>query len=224
MAIVPNGTRRMMVAQTLGQQPAFNPQLENLNMDKQPAPAQATEGEASYLPKGLFNEEQSSDGIGDGPPDITEFIFSKLERFGYPPRRLEQFENKFVDEKLYPGGLREVSITLPDRYYAKRKRLSDSDIASIVKEMQSQFQLNFVDAERKDKNLTMNFTSQVQKDENEDEALAGDVLDDVYGGGEGGSSKQKKNKKTQASTINELLKYNKENLFQTMLTILKGKK
>ena len=224
MAIVPSGTRKMMVAQTSGQQPAFNPQLENLNMDKPQVSPQEGEG-SSYLPKGLFNEEKSSDGMGDGPPDITEFIFSKLERFGYPPRRLEQFENKFVDEKLYPGGLREVSITLPDRYYAKRKRLSDSDIASIVKEMQSQFQLNFVDAERKDKNLTMNFTSQVQKDENEDEALAGDVLDDVYGGGgEGGSFKQKKNKKTQASTINELLKYNKENLFQTMLTILKGNK
>ena len=203
-----------MVAQTFGQQPAFNPQLENMNMDK---PMSSTDdASGSFLPKGLFDNKEDDDG--GASPDITEYIFKKLESFGYPPRRLEQFENKFVDEKLYPGGLREVSITLPDRYYAKRKRLSDKDVASIVKEMQSQFQLSFVDAERKEKNLTMNFTSQVQKDE-EDEVMAGDVLDDVYGGGES-LSKQKKNKK--ASTMNELLKYNRENLFKTMLSILKN--
>jgi len=216
MAIVPSGTRKLMVAQAFGQQPAFNPQLENMNMDK---PMSSTDdASGSFLPKGLFDNKEDNDG--GSSPDITEYIFKKLESFGYPPRRLEQFENKFVDEKLYPGGIRELSITLPDRYYAKRKRLADKDVASIVKEMQDQFQLNFVDAERKDKNLKMNFTSQTQKDENEEEVMAGDVLDDVYGGGEG-PSKQKKNKK--ASTINELLKHNKEDLFQTMLSILKGK-
>jgi len=215
MAIVPSGKRKLMVAQIPGQQQALNPQLENMNMDK--PSTSLDDASTSFLPTGLF-DDKGEDGGEQSSPDITEYIFKKLESFGYPPRRLEQFENKFVDEKLYPGGIREVAVILPDRYYAKRKRLRDKDVASIVKEMQDSFQLNFVDAERKDKNLKMNFTSQSQKDENEEEIMDGDVLDDVYGGGT--DSKPKKTKKAQ--TINELLKMGKNNLFHQMLAIIKN--
>jgi len=212
MAIVPSGTRKLMVAQTFGEQPAFNPQLENLNMDK--PKSSLDDSAASFLPKNLFNEQNEEESAS---PDITEYIFKKLESFGYPPRRLEQFEDKFVDEKLYPGGIREVSITLPDRYYSKRRKLADKDVSSIIKDLQDSFQLNFVDAERKDNNLKMNFTTQSQKSENEDEG-SGDILDDVYGGGT--DSKPRKTKKAQ--TMNELIKMDKDNLFHQLLAIAKN--
>ena len=76
---------------------------------------------------------------GRGEPDIHEYVFDLLEGFGYPPRRLEEFSDNFVEEKLFPGGLKEVTVTLPDRYYGTRKRLSDSDIARILEDMQSKF-------------------------------------------------------------------------------------
>jgi len=219
MAIVPSGKRKIMVAQhgSFGQQDFSNSQLDNLNLNKPMVPPQEDSDTSSFLPKNFFDEKTDD----TSQMDITEFIFKTLEGFGYPPRRLEQFENKFVDEKLYPGGLREISITLPDRYYSERKRLKDTDISKIVQEMQTTFQLNFVDAERKDKNIKMNFTSQSQKEEGEEGEvdMAGDVLDDVYGGGETASRKKKSKK---AQTINELVKSNKDVIYNLMLSLLKN--
>ena len=217
MAIVPSGKRKIMVAQNV-QQDFSNSQLDNLNFNKPMAPPQEDSDTSSFLPKSFFNEKKEDD---TSQMDITEFIFKTLESFGYPPRRLEQFENKFVDEKLYPGGLREISITLPDRYYSERKRLRDTDISKIVREMQTTFQLSFVDAERKDKNIKMNFTSQVQKEEGEESEMAGDVLDDVYGGGSGETT-SKRNKRKKAQTMNELVKGNRDALYDLMLSILKN--
>jgi len=241
MIIVPNGTKRIMVAQTFGQTTP-DPQIGSDTLGKTPTDGSngpngfGQPGELSLtsteqtpqIPNGLFGQEKENSD--DGSPDITDYIYKKLQSFGYPPRRLEQFENKFIDEKMYPGGLREVSITIPDRYYAKRRRLGDKDISKMVEEIGSEFGLSFVDAQRKDKSIIMNFTSQPEKDENgEEDAGMGDVLDEVYGSPSSSDLKSKKpnGKKSaskNASTINELIKDSQNSILKELLEIVKGKK
>jgi hypothetical protein len=232
MIIVPNGTKRIMVAQTFGQTMA-DPQLGSKELEKfAPNAGQSTQNnltgveQTPQIPDGLFGQEKTENS-DDGSPDITDYIYKKLQSFGYPPRRLEQFENKFIDEKMYPGGLREVSITIPDRYYAKRRRLGDKDISKMVEEIGSTFGLSFVDAQRKDKSIIMNFTSQPeQNDENGEDAAMGDVLDEVYGSPSSSDVKSKKsNGKKPASktayTMNELIKDSKEDLVRILIKTLK---
>lgn len=241
MSIVPNGTKRVMVAQTFGQT-MQNPQIGEDMLSKSSldggADSQSPNGlgpsstgaeQSPQIPNGLFGQEKTDSG-DDGSPDITDYIYKKLQSFGYPPRRLEQFETKFINEKMYPGGLREVAVTIPDRYYAKRRRLKDSDISKMVEEIGSTFGLSFVDAQRKDKSIIMNFTSQAQKDEENEEGETGDVLDEVYGGPSSSDTKPKKtnggkNNKKIASTMNELLKDSNNILIKKLLSIVtKGEK
>lgn len=144
--------------------------------------------------------------------DLNTYIFDILEGFGYPPRRLEQFSDDFIKEKMYSGGVREVEIVIPDRYYGKRTRIKDSDISKITKDIQSMFNLNFTEGERKNKSLIMKFTSDTTDNEEEGDAddVAGDILDEVYSGG----SSAKGNKK--AFTTSELLKIGREKLFESL--------
>lgn len=239
MVIVPNGTKRVMVAQTFGQTMQV-PQIEkemigqSSSLDggsdsQSPNNLGSSTGveQSPQIPNGLFGQEKTDSGGDDGSPDITDYIYKKLQSFGYPPRRLEQFETKFINEKMYPGGLREVAVTIPDRYYAKRRRLKDSDISKMVEEIGSTFGLSFVDAQRKDKSIIMNFTSQVEKDEENENGETGDVLDEVYGGPSSSETKPKKsngrNGKKIASTMNELLKDSNNILLQKLLSMIKDR-
>jgi len=170
MNIVPRGAKRRMIAQTmmgdgnsLGNFDADIEVPENIGNETQPQTEQ-------------IQQEQVS---SSGKPDLTEYIFKSLERFGYPPRRLEEYEKEFVNEKIFAGGVREVSVVIPDRYYGTRKRISNEDFNKMVNDIQQNFGLTFIDAERKDKKITINFSS--QKQEEEEETPLGDDLDEVYG-------------------------------------------
>lgn len=128
---------------------------------------------------------------GDGSPDLSEFIFKVVEGLGYPPRRLEEFADEFVQESIFPGNVREVTVIIPDRYYGMRKRVSSSDFAKVVAGIQQKFGLNFVSAERKQKKIIMSFSSQKPQAEG-GEQVVGDDLDEVYsGGGKGGGAGKK---------------------------------
>lgn len=169
------------------------------------------------------NEErndQSSDGSGN-EDDVTEFIFKTLTHFGYPPRRLEQYEEEFVKEKIFPDGSREVTLVIPDRYYGSKKRLSNKDFTNIVNSIQKQFGLNFEDAERSDLKVTLNFNSRtMQEQENESQAgMINDVLTQVYGPGkDDGGLKNKKPKRNKAAcTIQEMIKESKNSLFDKLI-------
>ena len=201
MSIVPRGTRRQMVAQSFVRDDltGFEPELSDENINRL-QPEEPVTGE-------IQTEEVQA------KPDLTEYIFKTLEGFGYPPRRLEEYEKEFVNEKIFAGGVKEVSIVIPDRYYGTRKRVSDEDFNKMVTDIQENFGLSFIDAERKDKKITINFTSQKQED-TEDEIAPGDDLDEVYG-----QPKGKKAKPKTASTLRELLdiQKNSDNLYNLIL-------
>ena len=229
MSIVPSGTKRTMVAQTfsqdasgldiddktlsdmgLGQDQSFNKNtLESGSPDQMPGDPFSSEQNLSAPTEGKADESQS---------DVSVYIFEKLEGFGYPPRRLQEFENDFVDEKIYPGGVTEMTIVIPDQYYGKKGRISNKDFSSIIQDIQDKFGLTFVDAERKDKKITMNFSSQKpQKEDGEGEEaeFESDILDDVYGGGS--DKKGRKKTKVKASTMNELLKVSRQQVLDILL-------
>lgn len=240
MAIVPSGNKKIMVAQSFANN---YPQIDFGKAQSQVQPPQqfpdGVNPKDLEMPKGKL-----TGGIGEKPKDelpdaykqpksseakdVAEFLFDKLVEFGYPPRRLEQFEDDFVDEKIFPGGIREVSIVIPDRYYASKKRLSDDDFSGIVRTIQEKFKLTFIDAQRKDKKITMNYTSQSEQQPTTDEqAPVEDVLDEVYGGGskskEKSQPKEKPQKQTskKAETINELIKFSKNQIVEELLRSLK---
>jgi hypothetical protein len=223
MAIVPSGTKKLMVAQTMMRDEG----LESLDPSMQPSadPNAAPQQEAPVEEQPVDPQQEGAqpavaEAEGDGSPDLTEYIFKKLEELGYPPRRLEEFEKEFISEKIFSGGVKEVAITLPDRYYGTRKRISDEHLGKMVNEIQKTFGLAFVDAERKDKRIIINFSSQKPESENDENAIQGDILDEVYGNPEGAGAKKKKPKQAGA-TLSELIKESKSQIVEELLKRIK---
>ena len=204
MRIVPSGQKREMVAQSFSEAaPDFNNDilgaLTGMGAEAPSLPA-PNNGDQSLDPESLDPESlglEKEEEPTQKEADIKEYVFKKLEAFGYPPRRLEEFEDDFVTEKIYPGEAREVVIVMPDRYYGTRKSISSGDFKKIIQEIQSQFGLSFVEAERKDKRIEIKFSSQTESDV-EEEPVA-DELDEIYGGGagKGGGKKKAKGKPKQ---------------------------
>jgi hypothetical protein len=164
--------------------------------------------------------------VKDSPPQVEEYIFKVLEGWGYPPRRIEEFSDEFITEEMFPGGAKEVTITLPDRLYGTKKRLPDGEISKMVNKIQEQFGLVLTKASRAKKKVIMDFTSSVETDqpgEGEEEAMMGDDLDEIFGGdhkGPGGKSREKENKtRTKASTIQEIMKMGRKNLEDELVRV-----
>jgi len=139
--------------------------------------------------------DSNKEGGEETLPDLTEYIFAKLESFGYPPRRLNEFEDEFVTEKLYPGGQREVTIIIPDRYYGSKQKLSSKDFDAIVQELQTKFGLSFLEGEKKNKKIEMKLSSMKPIDESEDENVPVDELDEIYTGNSIGPKRKPKKQK-----------------------------
>jgi len=206
MSIVPRGTRRQMVAQSFvcDELKNFEPGISEESVESLQSGIEQEQDQPEQV------EQVETKEMGE-EPDLTGYIFKTLESFGYPPRRLEEFEKEFVNEKIFAGGVKEVSIIIPDRYYGTRKRISDNDFNKIVTDIQNNFGLSFIDAERKDKKITINFTSQKQESP-DDEIAPGDDLDEVYG-----QPKAKKVKGKTASTMKEMMDKNSGNLYDLLL-------
>jgi hypothetical protein len=245
MAISPVGKKKIMVAQMESNQ-NWGLQSEDMQNPMQTPPSARAEksGNGTNLPPDESKELGVNDGIPNdqepaleehqGGEDITNYIFQKLEGFGYPPRRLEDFSSEFVTEKIYSGGIKEVAVVIPDSYYGSRNKVSDHDFTKIIDEIQQKFKLHFTDGERKDKKITLNFTSQkpIDNTATEDQG-SGDNLDEVYG--KRGNSQEKKQqpnspiksnvkvKKVQASTLNEMLAENKDSMIEALKILLSGK-
>jgi len=217
MRLVPSGNRRRMVAQALDSGPEvgvdFGPGAEAPEL---PPPGEPT-AEAVEPQEEQVDEQPVSE---DTAPDVTEYIFKKLVGFGFPERRLNDYEDEFVKEKIHRDGSREITVTIPDRYYGSKKRLSTKDFSSMVNEMQKQFGLEFIDADRSDMKITMNFSTRSPEAENEDAIPAEDTLSMVYGPGKSESTKKppaKRNRKRKAAyTTQELIKLAKDRFFETL--------
>ena len=170
-----------------------------------------------------LEQEAPQSGMGDSSDDddsLVQYVFNKMEDLGYPPRRLEEFSDEFVEEQIFPAGNREVTITMPDRYYGKRKSLSHKDIQAIIQEITAKFGLSFVQGSREGKKLSLEFTS-AQSPELDEEGEEGegvgttDVLDEVFG-----ERKSKKGQKKKASsgvqTLQEMLRDNQDNILSLL--------
>lgn len=226
MRISPAGTRREMVAQSFTEaapdynngmlgMPETGPKTQALSPTPAPSPVQ------SQTPKLPEQDDKTSDDT-----DIKSYVAKKLEAFGYPPRRLEEFEDDFVTQKLYPGGVREITIVVPDRYYSTRKSISDADFGKILQEIQQQFGLSFVDGERKEKKIEIHFTSE-KPSLNDEEVPVGDELDEVYGKQTTGGEEKKRTRvrgkpvrrAASKETAHELIKKSLEDLCEKLLRI-----
>jgi len=193
--IVPSGTKRKMFAQSLLEDPAQEVSLQDGSHF-------LTEDELLGYDQGspsIEEQTEQTEQINGDSPDINQYVFQKLESWGYPPRRLQQFEDGFLDERIYSGGGKEVTIVLPDRYWGKKARLTDDDIKATIQDIQNQFGLLFVEAKRTNKQITLEFTSQGASD-SEEEEVETDILDEVYG------TPKKGKKKATAISTSEMIK------------------
>lgn len=216
MPIVPSGKKRVMEAQsTLGMGSQWG--VPDSGMSQDQAPSQEAPVEQPVQTDMQFGQEDAPQKTEEGE-DLREFIMKKLEGFGYPPRRLESFSDEFVEEEIFPGGAREVTVTIPDRYYGTRKSLSDKDLTQIIEEIQAKFGLTMSSAKRSEKKAVLQFQKQPKgKAKGDEEVVQRDDLDEIFGKPK--SAKPQKNEKT-AQTITELVTSNRDNLFERLLSTL----
>ena len=205
----PNGKRKIVQAQGMDQYDVTDSFFANSTPDG-PKSHQGIGQEFGSLfePESAMQDQDEEDT--DTDTDILDYIMKKLEGFGYPPRRLNEYKEEFVSEKLLPGSARDVTIVFPDMYYGKGKRLRGEDISQMQEEIQSKFGLSFKDGERKDKKVFLNFISQDQEGDPEEEQGAGDELEIAFGGG---ASEKAKPKKKKAETQKEMMKSAKSGAF-----------
>ena len=232
MALYPNGKRRIMVAQQEAPQ-QFGPDFGETAGTSVPNPQETPpldEVEQEAPPAEIRPEDvdESQTGSPETPvvegggmeaqkpaKDIQGYIFNKLQSFGYPPRRLEEFEDEFVEENLSPGDVRDVTVVIPARYYGKRETLSKEDFAKMINEIQKQFGLSFMNAKKTGKKISIQFSSQTVQDASQTQQP--DELDEVYGtpkGNKGSGGSQRK-----AFTLPEMLKSSKEKLYELLVKI-----
>jgi len=155
---------------------------------------------------------------------LTSYIFEKLESYGYPGRRLQEFKSEFVKESVSPEGQKDIEVVIPDKKYPDQKGFTDTieneELKSIAHEVNQSFGLNFNGADRAGGKWTIKFTSANIADP-ADEAISHDSLDQVYGkpdkgaGGAGGMPGQKPAVESKppiaAYSIREIIKASKSN-------------
>jgi len=194
MKIIPRGSRRQMVSQTFMQDATDFNETPDIGSFGDIGGQQGREllrddengGGGASLPGNPQADNNSANSI-------DSYIFEKLQGFGYPPRRLHEFEDEFVKENIFPGEHKEVTIIIPDRYYGSKQRINGQDFNQIIKEIQEKFGFMFLGGKREAKKIEMNFSSQESQTEEDEEGIT-DELDEVYGT----PKKNKKNQKTKA--------------------------
>lgn len=157
----------------------------------------------------VLNDEEKQEFVkipekkpdGKRHSDVENYILEKLQSFGYPLRRLEDFSEEFVEETITVGNNnsmpREVIVVLPDRYYGSRDRISEDDLQKIISELSSMFKLHLLEGKRKDKKITLKFTSSrndVSKGSESEAQPQTDELDEIFGD-KTKNMKKKENKK-----------------------------
>ncbi|MHA1469096.1 MAG: hypothetical protein ACTSSP_00895 [Candidatus Asgardarchaeia archaeon] len=242
MSIVPSGKARVMVAQNYP-----NPLSGGYGV---PSVAEEGAGPRSAGPEqsletGQAMEEDVTNDVGTGVNDdvsltpgeeeqlsskekgrktLTSYIFEKLQNYGYPGRRLQEFKTEFVKESVSPEGVKDIEVVLPDKKYPDEKGFTDTieneELKEIAHEVNQTFGLNFNGADRAGGKWTIKFTS-ANLVGPEDLEMSRDSLDQVYGrpdkGGQpgGGSSSggiEEKKPVVRAFTHREMIKEQKDKI------------
>ena len=218
MPILPSGRKKIMEAQY----PIDGAETDMWGTSELGPSSEYPSQQTPSMPPQKNIEEVQEKKKDDGGPDLTEYIFKKLEGYGYPPRRLEEFSEEFVVEKIYPDGFKEITVTLPDKYFGMRRRLPERDVQEIVNEIQDQFKLALTQATRKEKKIIMEFNSQAKlKHEEQEKQQLGtpqDDLDEIFGV----KGQKKERQKRQAKTIKEMIKESRSFLIHQLTKLANG--
>jgi hypothetical protein len=205
MALVPSGKIRKMVAQSYGNPLAEGYSTDSISERDRGQPELDTQGAgqpefdtqgamddavSAGQPDSAMDSSAGGDGavgtVDPGKPKrrtLSGYVFEKLESYGYPGRRLQEFKSKFVRESVSPEGVKDIQVEIPDKKYPGPEGVADTieneDLREIASEVNQMFHLNFNGAERSDGKWTIKFTSEtINNPENE---VVHDNLDQVYG-------------------------------------------
>ncbi|MAH51189.1 hypothetical protein CMI37_35560 [Candidatus Pacearchaeota archaeon] len=232
MSLVPAGKTRLMVAQTLANplSQGFSDPNE-IGAEEMPSFDEGgLEGDAQLQPEDDFLKPEDdflhSDEEEQVQPQesntLSDYIFNKLQSYGYPGRRLEEFKKKFVKESVSPDGNKDITVEIPDRHYpdetGQQQTIETSDLSGIVKEVEAKFGLHFNGAERSEGKWTIKLTSSEVRNPEGEEGMVRDNLDEVYGT-PSNKGKPKKNRPVQAFTIHEMIKGQKEDTVEKLKKI-----
>lgn len=233
MDLVPTGKTRVMVAQQFS-----NPLSEGFEGSSIAEENPMETGDPNALETGGAMDddmEMGDQGVNDdvsiqpgeesqvapednGRKTLTTYVYEKLQNYGYPGRRLQDFKSEFVKESISPEGVKDIQVVIPDKKYPDEKGYTDTveneELKQISHEVNQMFGLNFNGAERSDGKWTIKFTSADLADPEEE--MAHDSLDQVYGkpdkgGKDKGPGAEQKPFKA-ASTIYEMIKEQKSNI------------
>jgi hypothetical protein len=230
MILTPSGKTRVMVAQSFSSPLSEGSSLSSISEQGRETPQPKLETDGA-MEEDIGAEIKQPDDLNTTVPNSTEdsqevqpqekkktltnYIFQKLEGYGYPGRRLQEFKDKFVKESVSPDGVKDIQVELPDRKYPGQDGSTDTieneDLKEIVSDINKQFGLNFNGAERTEGKWTIKFTS--QKLSNPEDSISRDNLDQVYGTPSmGGKSKSNKSKSASVPSLNEMIKEAKTNV------------
>ena len=132
-------------------------------------------------------------------------------------------KKKFVKENISPDGTKNIVIEMPDKHYpdetGRAQTIETEELGGMVKEISKIFGLNFNGADRSDGKWTIKLTS-AQIAGGEDQVLERDNLDEVYGTPtKKPDDRPSTSTPVQASTIEELIKADKDGLIATLKKI-----
>jgi len=232
MVLVPAGKQRLMVAQAIGN-PLSQGVPDPTEIGNQDIPSFDNSGlepglEEQGLNTGLEPQQEATE------PEKTQesnnlngYIFSKLQSYGYPGRRLKEFEKKFVKEDVSPDGNKDITVEIPDRQYpdetGHQKTIETSDLSSIVKEIEAKFGLHFNGANRAEGRWTIKLTSSEISNTDGEEGIVRDNLDEVYGTPSNKGKPKKSKPGVQAFTIYEMIKGQKEDTVEQLKKVIGDK-
>jgi hypothetical protein len=238
MDIVPTGKTRVMVAQNFA-----NPLSEGFDgssIDESPIEDEgisrpfetedameedvnATNGvndDVSIQP----GEEQDLAPKENGRKTLTTYVYEKLQSYGYPGRRLQDFKAEFVKESISPEGVKDIQVVIPDKKYQDEKGFTDTieneELKEISHEVNQLFGLNFNGAERSDGKWTIKFTSADLA--SPEEEISHDNLDQVYGKPDKSKTEQQRPVKA-ASTLTEMIKEQKHKIVNNLKKMIGDK-
>jgi len=225
MAIVPSGKMRIMQAQSYSD-PFYSSEIESPPGSLQSSdPLSSIEqgnvvGDTEMLTyddaeKMIQEDTEDQKDISEDSKTLSDFIFNKLEEFGYPPRRLYEFKEDFISQEISADGTENVTVVIPDKKYpdpntGAAPSIEKKDITKISSEMGELFGLHFNGASRDDGKWTIDFTSASPEKTDEDETeMVTDNLDEIYG-----KKKDKsRSSKRKSQTIHEMIKENKDLIY-----------
>ncbi len=234
MAIVPSGKMHIMKTQKFAN-PLSQGFGEHASIDQNIPSFETEEGMDEEIspeisPESVDGLKEEQDQMG-GPEDpmeseskgktLTDFIFKKLESFGYPGRRLQEFKSKFVRESVSPEGVKDIQVEIPDKKYpnemGQTESIENEDLGVISKEINQMFGLNFNGAERTDGKWTIKFTSAKITNPDAEGGMVRDNLDEVYGKPtKPGNPGNQESKPIAAHTLLEMIKEGKNGLVRDL--------